>query len=815
MALKKSHLYKYIWEACNQIRNGMDASQYKNYILTLIFVKYVSDKAKYDPYYLLEVPEGGSFDDLIKIKGDKEIGDKMNKIIRKLAEANNLTDVLNVDFNDETKFGRGSAMQETLSNLIGIFENLDFSKNKAEGDDLLGDAYEYLMKNFAIESGKSKGEFYTPAEVSKVMAYLVGIDKSDHLDTPSVYDPTCGSGSLLIKAADISNNKKLAIYGQEREATTYAIARMNMIIHNYTTAEIALGNTLSDPFFKENNSLKLFDFALANPPFSQKNWANGLDPENDIYNRFEYGIPPAKNGDYAFLLHLLKSLKSKGKGAIILPHGVLFRGNKEAEIRKNLIKRGFIKAIVGLPPNLFYGTGIPACIIVLDKEDAAIRNGIFFIDASKGFIKDGNKNRLREQDIRKIVDVYRHQLEIPGYSRMVTLDEIEKNDYNLNIPRYIDSTEQDDVHNLHAHIFGGIPKDDIDKLHHYFQVLPGLYKTLFKSKNENDEFFDVIVPSHEIKTTIINHPDFKKFSDTILDKFHQWTKKIENNLYNISADTNPKTLIQILGDTILEQFENTNLVDKYDVYQILMDYWNEVMQDDVYLIKYEGWKNAAMPEVPEERKEFAIKETPDLVIGKAKYKMDLLPPDIIINKYFAAEKEQIENLQNEVEILQQKLNEFEEEHSTETADGEAPLLSEVMDEDGKISKKNVQARLKELSKNDIQEKEVLTQWMELYDEISKINKQIKQLQENLYKQVLTQYQALSEEEIKEMVINDKWMHSLEKNINDYIQKIATRLSTRIKELTERYETPLSDIEKEVKEYTQKVKEHLVKLGIEW
>ena len=392
MALKKSQLYSSLWQSCDELRGGMDASQYKDYVLTLLFMKYVSDKYAGDPDSVIKVPDGGSFADIVKLKGDKEIGDKINPIISEFARANNLRDVIDqADFNDESKLGTGKEMQDRLSKLVAIFEDLDFRASRAAGDDLLGDAYEYLMQHFATESGKSKGQFYTPAEVSRIMAKVVGIGPDIRQDQ-TIYDPTCGSGSLLLKAADEAPHG-ITVYGQEMDNATYALARMNMILHGHPTATLRQGNTLAAPYFKDQNqngSLKTFDFAVANPPFSAKAWSNGLDPANDEFGRFAYGIPPVKNGDYAFLLHLIASLKSKGKGAIILPHGVLFRGNKEADIRKNLICRGFIKGIIGLPANLFYGTGIPACILVLDKENAHTRRGIFMIDASKGFHKDGN-----------------------------------------------------------------------------------------------------------------------------------------------------------------------------------------------------------------------------------------------------------------------------------------------------------------------------------------------------------------------------------------------------------------------------------------
>ena len=424
MALKKSQLYSSLWQSCDELRGGMDASQYKDYVLTLLFMKYVSDKHAGAPDALIEIPPGGGFADMVKLKGDKEIGDKINAIIGKLAEDNDLKGVIDqADFNDENKLGRGKEMQDRLSKLVAIFEALDFRTNRTEGDDLLGDAYEYLMRHFATESGKSKGQFYTPAEVSRIMARVVGIGPATRQDQ-TIYDPACGSGSLLLKAANEAP-QGITVYGQEMDNATWALARMNLILHDHPTAELWCGNTLAAPYFKnENDGLKTFDFAVANPPFSAKAWSSGLNPAHDEYRRFEYGIPPAKNGDYAFLLHLATSLKSKGKGAIILPHGVLFRGNKEADIRRNLIRHGLIKGIIGLPANLFYGTGIPACILVIDKENAHSRSGIFMIDASKGFLKDGNKNRLRSQDIHKIVDVFNKQTELQRYSRMVPVAEI-------------------------------------------------------------------------------------------------------------------------------------------------------------------------------------------------------------------------------------------------------------------------------------------------------------------------------------------------------------------------------------------------------
>lgn len=625
MAIKKTELYSSLWASCDELRGGMDASQYKDYVLTFLFLKYVSDKYLKQPNKAkIVVPAGCSFADMVSLKGDKEIGEKLNMVLDGIAEENELPWLANKDndFNDEERLGKGKEMVDRLSKLIGIFEGLDFGDNSAQGDDLLGDAYEYLMRNFATESGKSKGQFYTPAEVSRILAKVVGITKETTQDQ-TVYDPTCGSGSLLLKAADEAGNG-LSIYGQEKDVATTALCRMNMILHNNADAEIAPGghSTLAEPEFKQSNTaLTTFDFAVANPPFSFKAWNTGFLPAKDDYARFEYGIPPEKNGDYAFLLHILKSLKSTGKGAVILPHGVLFRGNAESDIRRNLIKQGYIKGIIGLPANLFYGTGIPACIIVIDKAGAKARlenpqSGIFMIDASKGFMKDGPKNRLRDQDLHKIVDVFNHQIEQPAYSRMVSFDEIEGNDYNLNIPRYIDSSAAEDLHDLSAHLSGGIPNADIDALNNYWQVFPTLRKTLFAPLDDGKRqgYSQALVKAAEVKNTILEHREFKQFAELGIAIFHQW--KAQAQLADLTQNDLPKAVIQRISENLLSAYTQASLLDRYDMYQIIMDYWSETMQDDIYYITQDGWSAANSIRELVVKKGEKQKETPDLVINK-------------------------------------------------------------------------------------------------------------------------------------------------------------------------------------------------------
>jgi type I restriction enzyme M protein len=809
MTLRKSDLYGSLWRSCDELRGGMDASQYKDYILTLLFVKYVSDKAKTDRSSLIDVPAGGSFDDMIALKGDKEIGDKINKIIARLAEANDLQKVIDqADFNDEEKLGRGKEMQDRLTKLVSIFADLDFKGSRAEGDDLLGDAYEYLMRHFATESGKSKGQFYTPAEVSRVLAKVVGIGPTTKQDQ-TVYDPTCGSGSLLLKVADEAPHG-ITIYGQEKDNATWTLAKMNMILHGNAIADIRKGDTITSPQFLNGSQLRTFDFAVANPPFSVKSWSNGL--END-YGRFEFGMPPAKNGDYAFLLHILKSLKSTGKAAVILPHGVLFRGNAEATIRKELLKRGYIKGIIGLPPNLFYGTGIPACILVLDKENAQARNGVFMIDASKGFMKDGPKNRLRSQDIHKIVDVFNRQLELDRYSRMVPLAEIAdpKNDYNLNIPRYIDSSKPEDIQDLRAHLHGGIPERDIDALSAYWEAFPSLRSTLFKPNRPG--YLDLVIDVTDVQQTILDSSEFKDFAKRAQDLVTDWFGVHRSELENINADTRPNELIASLADDLLALFKSVPLLDEYDIYEQLMTYWHETMHDDVFLIMNDGWLEAAKPRKAIEDKDRKLTEAPDLVIGSGKsatkYKMDLLPPTLIEAVYFRAEQERVAELDAVAAEASRAVEEFIEENATDEG-----LLSEAMD-DGKVTKALAAARLKEAKceGSDPDEVKTLEHLLDLYAKEANAKKKAKDARGALDLAVLKQYGELTESEIQPLVLERKWLNSIQARVSQEVNAITLSLVDRIQQLGERYAKTVGALDSDLKNLEARVALHLTEMGV--
>ncbi|TAF54965.1 MAG: SAM-dependent DNA methyltransferase, partial [Oscillatoriales cyanobacterium] len=790
MPVKKSELYSTLWKSCDELRGGMDASQYKDYVLVMLFVKYVSDRYAGSEDAPIYVPEGGGFADLVKLKGSKDIGEGMNEAIAALAEENDLDGVITVaDFNNDEKLGKGKAKVDRLTNLIALFENpaLDFSQNRADGDDLLGDAYEYLMRNFATESGKSKGQFYTPAEVSRVIAKLVGASRATSQEQ-TVYDPTCGSGSLLIRAADEAG-LELSLYGQEMDNATRGLAKMNAILHGHPTAEIELGNTLAEPEFtdSETGKLKRFDFAVANPPFSSKAWMNGVDIENDPYDRFSgFGIPPAKNGDYAFLLHLVASLKSTGRGAIVLPHGVLFRGNAEADIRRKLVESGLIEAIVGLPPNLFYGTGIPACIVVIDKAGAADRAGIFIIDASRGFIKDGNKNRLRERDIHKIVDVFDRRLEVSKFSRFVLLSEIAGNEFNLNIPRYIDGQEPEDIQDLRAHLYGGLPGRDIEALSEFWAVLPSLKSVLF-APSDRAGYYELRVATADLKRTIFEHSEFVAFADRFKATLAGWRDRYRSKLAEIERGVMPGVLAMELADDLLERFEALPLVDGYAVFQHFMDYWLEVMRDDVYLISQGGWVAELSPVLGTGKK---VSQT----IG---YRCELIPVGLMEARFFAAERAAIGSLEAEVEGLGRELEELAEEHG-----GDEGLLSEVVSDSGKLTKGAVTARLKVLKKmgavrldeEDLAERSLLERVEDVLGREGSLKQRLKLEVAALEGAVLAKYGVLSGDVVRSLVIEDKWFVEVDRRVRSELDRVSQFLAGRVLVLSERYGVTLGELE---------------------
>lgn len=805
MAIKKSQLYSTLWNACDSLRGGMDASQYKDYVLVVLFLKYISDKAKADPDTLIEVPEGCNFTDILNLRNKPNIGEEMNKILEKIADANKLQGVItNADFADENKLGKGNELVKTVSDLIGVFdnENLDFSNNRAADDDLIGDAYEYLMRNFATESGKSKGQFYTPAEVSRVMAKVIGINKDERTKVLSIYDPTCGSGSLLLRArAEARNNA--SIDGQEKDLATIGMAKMSMIIHGVDDAELLHGDTLNSPLHRENDTkLKQFDYVVANPPFSLKKWMKTAK-ENDAFSRWGHGdglapVPPDGCGDYAFLLHIIESLNTTGHGACILPHGVLFRSGAEAEIREFLVRKKIISGIIGLPANLFYGTGIPACIVILDKENAYNSKGIFVIDAKDGFAKDGAKNRLREQDIRRIVDTWEAHYdnpnyEEPHYARFVKFDEIEQNGYNLNIPRYVTPQDNEVIQDITAHLRGGLPKHDVDEvLAHYWDACPTLKADLFETRP--DGYFDLKVPTDEVAQAINANDSYQDRAKGYLDGIAEFFDKVIPQMESLEVGCDPKALINTWGQQILEATDAQQLVDPYTVYEILMNYWTETMQDDCYMISRDGW--AITYDFTKKNPTFE-----ELVC-------DLLPVEVLINTFFSTENQLIIRTRAEMDSLQTLANEFAEGY---------PEAFEEFFEDGKynesIVKKEVTAFNKGKSNGTNEMNMMWQEYLGYLAEKKRKAKEEKGLVAEVTKRMIDLYNTLTAEEIKELVINEKWKETINKRAKAELDRVNQQMTADVHSLYDRYASTLPRISQRVDELRDKVNAHLATMGI--
>ena len=478
-----------VWKACDTFRGSIDSSLYKDYILSMLFVKYLSDfakekikelESKYSGDKLkrrlermnYKISKDASFEYLLKNKEAPNIGEIINTALRKIEKDNpqKFDGIFNnIDFNDSNKFGETKTRNAILKHLLEDFSDseLDLSPSALQNNDVMGDAYEYLISNFASDAGKKGGEFFTPPEVSTLIAKIV----SDRTGV-KIYDPTCGSGSLLIKVNKEIGRENCTIYGQEKNSQTFALCRMNMYLHEIgDEAKIEWGDTIKEPKFTDKGELRKFDVVVANPPFSLDKWGEEI-ALNDKYNRFEFGVPPKSKGDLAFLLHMINSMKENGITAVVMPHGVLDRGESEGLIRQRIIENNLIDTIIGLPPNLFYGTSIPTCLIILKNNKK--NKDIFFIDASEEYDKGKRQNKLREEDISKILTAYRKRKDILKYCRAVSFEEIKANNYNLNISRYLISAEEKSDINLNT------SKREIDNLETEREKLRNSINNIFK-----------------------------------------------------------------------------------------------------------------------------------------------------------------------------------------------------------------------------------------------------------------------------------------------------------------------------------------------
>ncbi|MBQ6744097.1 MAG: type I restriction-modification system subunit M [Acidaminococcaceae bacterium] len=819
--MNKQQLAAKIWESANKMRSKIEANEYKDYILGFIFYKFLSDK---EVKYLKEIGYTDEYMDTVTEEYPEVVQNLQNRNGYFIAYNDLFSTWLakGSDFNVSDVRDALSAFSRLISDthkkvFKGVFDTLQTglsklgdtanSQTKAISDlinlikdipmdgkqdyDVLGFIYEYLISNFAANAGKKAGEFYTPHEVSVLMSEIV----ADHLkdrEKIEIYDPTSGSGSLLINigksvAKYMGDSDKIKYYAQELKQNTYNLTRMNLVMRGILPDNIVTrnGDTLEDdwPYFEDNDPVGTYeplyvDAVVSNPPYSQ-NW-NPVDKETDPrFSRF--GVAPKGKADYAFLLHDLFHLKSNGIMTIVLPHGVLFRGGEEGTIRKNLIENNHIDTIIGLPANIFFGTGIPTIIMVLKQKRE--NTDVLIVDASKGFEKVGNNNKLRACDIKKIADVVTQRLSVVKFSRLVTRDEIRANEYNLNIPRYVDSSEKPESWDIYASMFGGIPRQELDELTPYWLALPGLKETLFEATN--DSYYRLRTES--IKGTVNQHPAVLAFYKNYQSVFAGFDSYLEQQLLDSMQVINISKEEATISEDIFQRLEAIALTDKYEAYQILDNNWNTIA-NDLEIIQTEGF--AATKQVD-----------PNMVIkkkdGKDKevqegWKGHILPFSLVQETYLSEDlrtikkdEERVNEISAQYEELLEEIPEEEKEKEFINEDKTAFVWPEI--------KKTVKAKDAEPEILALLKKAAA-----LNEEEKKVKKRIKDNSAALHIKTKETIENLSDAQVNEL-LNKKWILPLTTGLCKMPEDIVGDLISKIENLTAKYSSTLAEVEYQIRE----------------
>lgn len=824
--MNKQQLASKIWESANKMRSKIEANEYKDYILGFIFYKFLSEKEeKYldkigvpetarkdflreDNSYVQTVQDNigyfisynNLFSTWVKMKNDFDISNVRDALsaFGRLINSNHKKVFDGIFTTLETglsKLGETTKAQtKAARDLIDLIKDIPMNEN--QDYDVLGFIYEYLISNFAANAGKKAGEFYTPHEVSLLMSEIVATHLKDR-ENIEIYDPTSGSGSLLInigKSASkyIKGENKIKYFAQELKQNTYNLTRMNLIMRGILPENVVTrnGDTLAEdwPFFDENHAYNpLFvDAVVSNPPYSQ-NWE---PTDMDVDPRYkEYGLAPKGKADYAFLLHDLYHLKSDGIMTIVLPHGVLFRGGEEGEIRKNLIEKNNIDTIIGLPANIFFGTGIPTIIMVLKKNKD--NTDVQIIDASKGFTKEGKNNKLRACDIKKIVDTVVNRIDIDKYSRVVSRNEIRENDYNLNIPRYVDSSEEAETWDIYASMFGGIPKKEIDSLSVYWDTLPNLKNNLFKPLST--EYYEVGMQN--VKQDIFEENDIKVFLDKYNNNFKDFENYLSKELVDNMKNINISGAETVISENIFNRLKDNKLIDKYKAYQLLNDEWKKISVD-LEIIQTEGT-------------EAITKVDPNMVIKKKDGK-DQEIQDGWIGHIIPFEIAQERFMKNKIEIVKEKenrlleiQNEYEEIIDTLSEDDKSEITDLLNDNNDAFVPKEVSKRAKEYEKTKQKYSEDMIEYKiikvnKLIDEEKNIKKDVKSEIAQIHNETKEIIEKLTEDEIISL-LKEKWITPLVNNMNKLPNEMISELVTKIQLLSEKYSVTYVDIENQIEE----------------
>lgn len=828
--MNKQQLASKIWESANKMRSKIEANEYKDYILGFIFYKFLSDKElkylkenDYEDADIRELTEEDEdavkdiqtsigyfiayenlFSTWLEMGSDFDVDNvrtALSAFTRLISEShkkvfNKIFDTLQSGL---SKLGDSSKSQtKAVSDLIYLIK--DIPMDGKQDYDVLGFVYEYLISNFAANAGKKAGEFYTPHEVSVLMSEIVAEHLKDR-DKIEIYDPTSGSGSLLINIGKslskyMDNSNGIKYYAQELKENTYNLTRMNLVMRGIIPSNIFArnGDTLEDdwPYFDDADPIASYDplyvdAVVSNPPYSQ-NW-NPSGKEMDP--RYAgYGIAPKSKADYAFLLHDLYHLKPDGIMNIVLPHGVLFRGGEEGEIRKNLIENNKIDAIIGLPSNIFFGTGIPTIVMVLKQKRT--NDDVLIIDASKGFIKEGKNNKLRDSDIKKIVDTFKNRLSIDKYSKVVSRDEIRQNDYNLNIPRYVDSSEKAESWDIYALMFGGIPENELSDYNEYWNAFPTLRADLY-SKAGNSYY---ALNTDDVKGTIKNNKDVRAFIEEYKNAFNGFDEALENILIKNIESINISMAEILIGDEIFRRIKDKPLVNAYEAYQLFSDEWNTVSVD-LEIIQTEGFEATKKvdPNLVSKKKDGKDVEVQDGWAGH------VIPFSLVQDKILYAEKKALSDKENRLldikslyEELLEEFNEDEKEMDFITEDRDAFVNSEVI----KASKN------KELEEETLAK---LKKVVDTIDEEKKLKKEIKTLNAELENETKKRIEELTDSEVIEL-LQYKWIEPIVKGLEVIPTRIIEGLSSKMESLVKKYELTFSDVEKEIAETEKALRDML-------
>ena len=826
--MNKQQLAAKIWQSANQMRSKIDANEYKDYILGFIFYKYLSDreiifakKIDYSDEDLKSLSEEDteavehfkknigyfiSYNDLfstwVKMGKDFDVSnvrDALSAFSRLISPAHKklfdgVFDTLQTGL---SKLGESAASQtKAISDLIHLIKGIPMDVK--QDYDMLGFIYEYLIGMFAANAGKKAGEFYTPHEVSLLMSEII----ADHLkDTKEIqiYDPTSGSGSLLINigksvAKHIDDENNIKYYAQELKQNTYNLTRMNLVMrgllpHNIVTRN---GDTLEDdwPYFEESDPIGSYnplyvDAVVSNPPYSQK-WDSDNKDADPRYA--SYGLAPKGKADYAFLLHDLYHVKPEGIMTIVLPHGVLFRGGEEGVIRKNLIERNNIDAIIGLPSNIFFGTGIPTIVMVLRQKRE--RTDVLIVDASKGFIKEGKNNKLRACDIRKIADTVIKRKPQPKFARLVTRDEIRENDYNLNIPRYVDSSETSESWDIYATMFGGIPVKEIDELNKYWDALPGLKETIFS--NISTDYAEL--KADELKHTITNHLSVKTFVDSYDQSFAGFDDFLKNELLTNTESVKVNSEEPILSEAIFSRIESIPLIDKYDAYQILDDRWN-VISVDLEIIQTEGFSanKAVDPNMVIKKVKGKDQEVQEGWVGR------IMPFELVQETYLKNELKQIKEKEQRLLEITSGIEELFDSFSEEEKEGDTvneakdSFVNVAVGKEAKLLK--VEEKKNGVFEEDSYEAKIL-KVDKLIDEQKKLNSQVKAETAKLHATTKKTIEELTDEQVYEL-LELKWITPLINSLNNLPGGVLQQLVDKVEALAEKYATTFADVMNEI------------------